>query len=143
MSTGSLCTLISTKGYSLRAAAPGWAGSEGEEVQQVFDTEPVCAQVWCVCPSPILCGCVHAFMQHKHTHSQPGVPQEGLGGQQGLSVTVVHCLTGMDVEGFFQSCPPSLERVSPSLVPSCLMRWDPLLANSRQHRARGENGMLT
>lgn len=141
MNAGSLCTLISTKGYSLQAAAPGLAQKERKSSRYLILSLSV--QVWYVCPSPILCGCVCALMRHKHTHSQPGVPQESLGGQQGLSVTVVHCLTGMDVEGFFQSCPPSLERVSPSLVPSCLMRWDPLLADSGQRRARGKNGMLT
>lgn len=103
--------------------------------------EPVCVQAWCVCPSLFLYECAHAPMQHKHIHSHNSASlRRALGGQQGLSVTVMHCLAGMDVEGsgqdFFLSCPPSLERVSASLVPSCLMRWDPLLAGGRQHQAR-------
>lgn len=140
MNAGSLCTLISTKGYSLRAAAPGLAQKERKSSRYLILSLSVYRFGMCVLPPSCVDVYVHSCAIS--IHLQPGVPQESLGGQQGLSVTVVHCLTGMDVEGFFQSCPPSLERVSPSLVPSCLMRWDPLLADSRQHRARGKNGML-
>lgn len=131
----SLCTLISTKGYSLWAAAPELAQQERKSSRCLI-LEPVCVQVWCICPSPVLCGCVHALMLHTHIHSQSGIPQESL-----RWPTRPFCYCGAlshwnGRRGHLQSYPPSLERVSPPLVPSCLMRWDPLLADGRQHRAR-------
>lgn len=101
----SLCTLISTKGYSLWAAAPELAQQERKSSRCLI-LEPVCVQVWCICPSPVLCGCVHALMLHTHIHSQSGIPQESLRWPTSLSVTVVHCLTGMDVEGIFRAILP-------------------------------------
>lgn len=75
----SLCTLISTKGYGLGlwAAAPELAQQERKSNRYLI-LEPACVQVWCVCPSPILCGCVRALMRHTHIHLQSGVPRESL-----------------------------------------------------------------